>query len=79
MDKANPVSSELQDCVLNFLARYRASPHSVTYQTLSEMLNNRQMRTRLDLLHPCQLNVQKAKERQKQTYDVHTHKKTLPN
>ena len=31
----------LQDCVLNFLARYRATPHLVTDQTPSEMLNNR--------------------------------------
>ena len=33
VDKANPKSStELQDCVVNFLARYRSTPHSVTSQ-----------------------------------------------
>ena len=54
VDKANPVSfSELQDCVLNFLACYRAAPHSVTDQTPSEMLKNRRMHTRLGLLHPA--------------------------
>ena len=73
IDKANPSNNlELHDCVTNFLARYRATPHTVTNQTLSEMLNNRRMRTRLDLLHPCQLNVQKSLHRQKQTYDTHT-------
>ena len=54
VDKANPVSfSELQDCVLNFLACYRAAPHLVTDQTPSEMLKNRRMHTRLGLLHPA--------------------------
>ena len=37
------------------------------------MLNNRQMCTRLELLHPCQLNAQKSLERQKQSYNAHTH------
>ena len=45
VDKAKVSSSEFQDCVLNFLAHYRASPHSVTDRTPSEMLNNRRMRT----------------------------------
>jgi len=54
VDKANPVSfSELQDCVLNFLACYRAAPHLVTDQNPSEMLKNRRMHTRLGLLHPA--------------------------
>ena len=55
VDKANPKNiTELQDCVVNFLACYRSTPHSVTSQSLSEMLNGRRIRTRLDLLHPCQ-------------------------
>ena len=36
------------------------------------MLNNRRMRTRLDLFHPCQPITNKALLRQKQNYDVHT-------
>ena len=33
MDKADPnTTTELQDCIVNFLARYRHTPHSVTNQ-----------------------------------------------
>ena len=73
VDKANPKSStELQDCVVNFLARYRSTPHSVTSQSPSEMLNGRRIRTRLDLLHPCQSVVPQSALRQKEYYDLHT-------
>jgi len=72
IDKADPRTvTELQDCVVNFLAGYQATPHSVTNQTSSEMLNNRRMHTRLDLLHPCQPVTNKALPHQKQNYDVH--------
>ena len=37
MEKANPSTGEqLQECLINFLERYRATPHIVTGQTLSE-------------------------------------------
>ena len=73
VDKANPKSStELQDCVVNFLARYRSTPHTVTSQSPSEMLNGRRIRTRLDLLHPCQSGVPQSALRQKEYYDLHT-------
>ena len=73
MDKADPRSvADMEDCVVNFLATYHATPHSVTNQTPSEMLNNTRMRTRLDLLHPCQSTTNKSVLRQKQNYDVHT-------
>ena len=73
MDKANPkTSTELQDCVVNFLACYRSTPHSVTNQSPSEMLNGRRIRTRLDLLHPCQSVVPQSALRQKEYYDLHT-------
>ena len=53
IDKANPkFGTELQDCVVNFLARYRSTLHSVTNKLPPETLNGR--RIRLDLLHPCQ-------------------------
>ena len=57
-NKANPQTTlELQNCATNFLANYRAIPHSVTDQTLFEMLNNRRVCTRLvDLLHHSQVN-----------------------
>ena len=66
VNKANPTTvKDLQNCVVNFLARYRSTPHSVTNQSPSEMLNGRRIRTRLDLLHPCQLLVPKSVLRQK--------------
>ena len=76
MDKADLHNvTELQDCVINFLAGYRATPHTVTNQTPSELLNNRRMQTRLDLVHPCQPITHKAVLRQKQNYDVNTRAK----
>ena len=73
IDKVNPSTvTELQDSVVNFLARYRSTPHSVTNQSPSEMLNGRRIRTRLDLLHPCQLQLPKPLLRQKEYHDVHT-------
>ena len=66
MDKANPkTGTELQDCVVNFLAHYRSTSHSVTNQSPTEMLNGRRIRTRLDLLHPCQSVVPQSALRQK--------------
>ena len=71
VQKANPISrTEIQDCVTNFLARYRATPHSVTGQTPSELLNGRRLRTLLDLLHPCQTQLQQAKLRQEEQYNL---------
>ena len=58
IEKANPSSNEqLQNSLINFLARYRATPHTVTGQTPSEMFNYRGIRTLLDLLHPSQQQV----------------------
>ena len=75
MDKADPHNvTELQECVINFLAGYRATPHTVTNQTPSELLNNR-MRTRLNLVHSCQPITNKAVLCQEQNYDVNTRAK----
>ena len=75
MEKANSSTGEqLQECLINFLARYRATPHTVTGQTPSEMLNSRRIRTHLDLLHPSQEQVQRARLRQ----EVHYNTKTKP-
>ena len=63
IEKANPSSNEqLQNSLINFLARYRATLHTVTGQTPSEMLNCRRIRTLLDLLHPSQQQVRLRKE-----------------
>ena len=51
VNKANSKNNtELQDCTVNFLAHYRTTPHTVTSQSLSDTLNVRRIRTRLDLL-----------------------------
>ena len=57
---------------MNFLARYRSTPHSVTNQSLSEMLNGRRISIRLDLLHPCQSVVPQSALQQKEYYDLQT-------
>jgi len=54
----------IQHCVTNFLAKYSATPHSVTGQTPSELLNGRRLRTLLDLLHPSQTQLQLRQEEQ---------------
>ena len=73
IDKANPkTASQLQDAVIDFLAKYRSTPHTVTNTAPSKLLNNRRLQTILDLLHPCQTDTVKNKEQQKPTYDSHT-------
>ena len=73
IEKANPSSNEqLQNSLINFLARYRATPHTVTGQTPSEMLNSRRIRTLLDLLHPSQQQVQQTRLRQEEAYNAKT-------
>jgi len=70
IEKANPASEEkLQESLTNFLARYRATPHMVTGQTPSEMLNSRRIRTHLDLLHPTQWQMKQARLRQEESYN----------
>ena len=54
IEKRDPhTNAETQEAVTDFLAMYRSTPQSTTNQTPSEMLNNRRMRTILDLPHPC--------------------------
>ena len=78
MDKADPnTTTELQNCVVNFLARYRSTPHSVTNQSPLEILNGRWIRTRMDLLHPCQPLLSKSVLIQKVYYDSHTKPKAI--
>jgi len=73
IDKANPkTASQLLDAVIDFVAKYQSTPHTVTNRSPSELLNNRRLRTILDLLHPCQTDTAKRKEQQKLSYDTHT-------
>ena len=73
IQKRDPhTSGEINDAVIDFLATYRSTPQSTTNQTPSEMLNNRRLRTTLDLLHPCNTDIVKAQQRQKAIYDLTT-------
>ena len=45
-------ATDVQITLCNFLMHYRSSPHAVTGKTPGEMLFGRNIRTRLDLLHP---------------------------
>ena len=65
-------NAEIQEAVTDFLAMYRSTPQSTTNQIPSEMLNNRRMRTILDLLHPCNNDTIKSQQRQKVNYDANT-------
>ena len=73
IEKRDPHSNEeIQEAAIDFLAMYRSTPQSTTNQIPSEMLNNRRMRTKLDLLHPCNSETIKSQQRQKANYDVNT-------
>ena len=73
LEKPNPFpEQQLQDGVINCLARYRATPHMVIGQTPSKLLNGRRIRTHLDLLHPSFDQLQKAKARQEGNYNAGT-------
>ena len=56
-------NGQLQNCLINFLARYSATPHTVMGQT-PEIVNSRQIRTLLDFLHPGQQQVQQTRLQQ---------------
>ena len=44
IDKANlKTASQLQDAVIEFLAKYRSTPHTVTNSSPSELLNSRRL------------------------------------
>ena len=63
----------VDECVLDFLANYRATPHSSTNQTPSELLNGRRLRTKLDLIHPSQQQLrQESSNRQQRNYSQNT-------
>ena len=62
INKADPkTATELDHSVIEFLNKYQATPHSVTNTSPSEMLNNRHLRTTLNLLHPCQVSSSKLR------------------
>ena len=50
----------LQLALTQFLLRYRTTPHPATGKTPAELIFGRQVRTRLDLIHPSQKEIQKG-------------------
>ena len=59
-----------QQCLAEFLLAYRVTPHSTTNESPSKLLMGRQLRTRLDLLHPdCGSTVMEHQNQQKQHHD----------
>ncbi len=73
--KEKMLASELplQKRLLQFLFRYRSTPHSTTGVSPSELLNGRLLRTRLSLVHPnVSTTVRNAQAIQKNTYDKNT-------
>ena len=54
--------SQLQDEVIEFLAKYQSTLLTITNNSPSELLNNRILQTILDLLHPCQTDTAKSKK-----------------
>ena len=45
-------SQDLSEALAQILLRYRTTPHSTTGKSPAEMMFGRNVRTRLDLLHP---------------------------
>ena len=73
INKADPKTpTQLEGSVLDFLAKYRSTPHTLTNCSPAEMLNKRRLRTTLDLLHPYQSEITQGRLRQKVNYDSHT-------
>ena len=61
-----------QHKLASFLLHYRTTPHSVTGQPPSVLLNNRSLKTVLDLIKPdLSRQVQDQQELQKRAYDHH--------
>ena len=59
--------------VTRFLLHYRTTPHSVTGQSPAELMFNRKLRTRLDLLKPnLGSYVRSQQENQKSVHDQHS-------
>ena len=62
-----------QQCLAEFLLTYRVTPHSTTNESPSQLLMGRELRTRLDLLHPdCGSTVLEHQSQQKDQHDRHS-------
>ena len=67
-----------QHRLMNFLLAYRSTPHATTNESPCCLFLNRQIRTRLDLLHPDTEKVVSTKqESQKKYHDAHARQREL--
>jgi len=65
-------SGSVREKLCKFLTKYRCTPHSTTGLSPAELLFGRNIRTHLDLLHPCLHNtVSKHQQAQKSQHDRH--------
>ena len=72
MEKLQPNGQSLETQVAKFLMRYRVTPHSTTGISPSQLLMNRQIRTRLDLVRPeVSTRVQRKQSYDKYRHDLH--------
>ena len=67
-----------QQCLAEFLLTYRVTPHATTNESPSKLLMGRDLRTRLDLLHPdCGSTVLDHQTQQKQQHDRHSRERVF--
>ena len=63
----------VQQSLAEFLLTYRVTPHATTNASPSQLFMGRQIRTRLDLLHPNgRATVRDRQAKQKQHHDIHS-------
>ena len=62
----------MDDAVINFLAKYRTIPHTLTNCSPSELLNGHRLKSTLDLLHPRQPDITKAEASWQKNYNAPT-------
>ena len=70
--RTKDIGRTFQHCLAGFLLAYRTAPHATTNVAPCELLMNRKIHTRLDLLYPdVESRVAKNVSRQKAMHDVH--------
>ena len=71
--RTKDIGRTFQHRLAGFLLAYRTTPHATTNVAPCELLMNRKIRTRLDLLYPPNVESRVAKNvsRQKAMHDVH--------
>ena len=71
-------SGSVEEKVLRFLTKYRSTPQSTTGMTPAELLFNRKIKTRLDLVHPfVNGRVAASQTQQKKYHDAHAAERVI--